>query len=194
MNCTTKKRQVKAAVTRQNELQATLEKQRAMTSELNAELHSLRGKDLEEKEREKFHLETVKELNQQLKAHKTQLDSIRALTASNREHITHEVSEYECKSRDLVRSFQSLQLLDKDEEAPAEILTEEYAKELQEVIELEKLAENLSRTPGLDLPFDYLRDLLREVNVKIGHTEEENKSLQEEMSGHQETYQKLQDA
>lgn len=37
------KRQVKAAVTRQNELQAVLENKRTMTAELNAELHTLRG-------------------------------------------------------------------------------------------------------------------------------------------------------
>ncbi|XP_037776819.1 uncharacterized protein LOC119573788 [Penaeus monodon] len=189
------KRQVKAAVTRQNELQAVLENKRTMTAELNAELHTLRGKDLEEKEREKFHLETVKELNQQLKACKSQLDSIRALTVSIQEQITHRVAEYESKSRDLVRRFQSLQLLDKDEEAPAEILTGEHAKELQkEVTELETYAENLSRAPGMDLPLDYLPDLICEVNVKIGHTEEENKSLQEDMLGHQQTFQKLQDA
>ncbi|XP_047475081.1 uncharacterized protein LOC125029232 [Penaeus chinensis] len=189
------KRQVKAAATRQNELQAVLEKQRATTAELNAELNTLRGKDLEEKEREKFHLETVKELNQQLKACKSQLDSIRALTVSIQEQITHIVAEYECKSRDLVRRFQTLQLLDKDEEAPAEILTEEHAKELQEeVTKLETYAENLSRAPGLGLPLDYLPDLLSEVNMKIGHIEEENKSLQEAILGHQQTFQMLQDA
>ncbi|XP_042870984.1 uncharacterized protein LOC122252538 [Penaeus japonicus] len=187
--------QLKAAETKQNELQAVLETQRAKTAELDAELHKLQGKDMEAREREKFHLEMAEELNQQLRAYKDQLDSIRALTSSIQEQTTHRVAEYECKSRDLVRRFQSLQLLDKEEETTPETLTEEDVQELQEeVTELETLAQNLSSALGLGLPLDYLLDLTREVNLKIGYIEEKNKSLHEEIRSHEETYHKLQDA
>lgn len=49
------------------------------------------GKDMEAREREKFHLEMAEELNQQLRAYKDQLDSIRALTSSIQEQTTHRV-------------------------------------------------------------------------------------------------------
>ncbi|XP_071514234.1 uncharacterized protein [Panulirus ornatus] len=167
---------------RKTELQRTLEMKRERTAALRAEVHALRVKEGELEEQEKVQLNRIEKSNSVLKDSNAKLDKTRERETELRKQIVQKVSEFEADSRSIALRFQSLQLVDEDERCGSNvnIVTEADVSELQkEVARLEAEVTTFS-TSRSGLPHDELKDLVREVKVKLQNLKKLNQDLVEE--------------
>ncbi|XP_071514235.1 uncharacterized protein [Panulirus ornatus] len=144
---------------RKTELQRTLEMKRERTAALRAEVHALRVKEGELEEQEKVQLNRIEKSNSVLKDSNAKLDKTR---------------ERETELRK--------QIVQKDERCGSNvnIVTEADVSELQkEVARLEAEVTTFS-TSRSGLPHDELKDLVREVKVKLQNLKKLNQDLVEE--------------